>query len=214
MTFKAIIFDMDGLMFDTEAIYYQANQKTADDLGLPFTKNFYLQFVGASDKDFFAGMYKAFEEKDKVDRFVEESNEVAHEMLTAGKIDKKKGLIELLDHLKEKEIDAIIASSSEKWLVESITTNNEVREYFIDAVGGDEVEKAKPNPDIFLKALEKLGTNKEETLVLEDSLNGVRAAHAAGIPVIMVPDLIEPNDEANEKALAVEESLLKIIKYI
>lgn len=214
MTFKAIIFDMDGLMFDTEAIYYQANQKTADDLGLPFTKDFYLQFVGASDKDFFAGMYKAFEEKDTVDRFVEESNEVAHEMLTAGKIDKKKGLIELLDHLKEKEIDAIIASSSEKWLVESITTNNEVREYFVDAVGGDEVEKAKPNPDIFLKALEKLGTNKEETLVLEDSLNGVRAAHAAGIPVIMVPDLIEPNDEANEKALAVEESLLKIIKYI
>ncbi|HLQ75299.1 MAG TPA: HAD family phosphatase [Alloiococcus sp.] len=214
MTFKAIIFDMDGLMFDTEAIYYKANQKTADDIGLPFTKDFYLKYVGASDKDFFAGMYKEFDEKEKIDRFVDESNAIAHEMLTAGHIDKKKGLIDLLDFIKEKELEAVIASSSEKWLVETITTNNDVREYFIDTVGGDEVKHAKPSPDIFLKALEKLDTKKEETLVLEDSLNGVRAAYEAGIPVIMIPDLLKPDKEAHEKAYAVLDNLSEVKKYL
>lgn len=214
MTFKAIIFDMDGLMFDTEAIYYKANQKTADDIGLPFTKDFYLKYVGTSDKDFFAGMYKEFDEKEKIDRFVDESNAIAHEMLTAGHIDKKKGLIDLLDFIKEKELEAVIASSSEKWLVETITTNNDVREYFIDTVGGDEVKHAKPSPDIFLKALEKLDTKKEETLVLEDSLNGVRAAYEAGIPVIMIPDLLKPDKEAHEKAYAVLDNLSEVKKYL
>lgn len=213
MTYKAVIFDMDGLMFDTEAIYYAANKKTADRLGLDFTKDFYLQFVGASDKALFQGMYDHFNDDDKVSQFVDQSNADAHDMLTNGKIDKKKGLIELLDHLKSKGIKLVIASSSEKWLVEEITLKNEVRDYFADTVGGDEVEESKPNPDIFLKALEKLGTKKEETLILEDSLNGVRAAHSAGIPVIMVPDLIPANDEAKDKALAVEESLLDILKY-
>lgn len=214
MDFKAVIFDMDGLMFDTEAIYYKANKKTADRIGLSFTKEFYLQFVGSSDKDLFNGMYNHFKDDEKVDLFVEQSNNDAHEMLTSGKVEKKKGLGELLDYLKENKIKCVIASSSEKWLVEAVTKKNEVRDYFIDTVGGDEVENSKPNPDIFLKALEKLGTSKDETLVLEDSLNGVKAAYSAGIPVIMIPDLIEPNEEAKEKALSVEENLLKVKKFI
>lgn len=213
MSFKAVIFDMDGLMFDTEAIYYAANKKTADRLGLAFTKEFYLQFVGASDKALFQGMYDHFDDKEKVDQFVVQSNEDAHDLLTNGPIEKKPGLMALLDHLKKQNVQCIIASSSEKWLVETITKNNDVREYFSDTVGGDEVSEAKPSPDIFLKALDKLGTAKDETLVLEDSLNGVRAAHNAGIPVIMIPDLIALNDEAKEKALAVEESLLDVKKY-
>lgn len=204
---------MDGLMFDTESIYYAANKKTADRLGLDFTKDFYLQFVGSSDQALFQGMYDHFNDDEKVSQFVDQSNADAHDMLTNGKIDKKKGLIELLDHLKAKGVKLIIASSSEKWLVEEIIQKNEVDKYFTDIVGGDEVDESKPNPDIFLKALEKLGTKKEETLVLEDSLNGVRAAHSAGIPVIMVPDLISANDEVRNKALAVEESLLDILKY-
>lgn len=213
MDFKAVIFDMDGLMFDTESIYFKANKKTADRIGLPFTEEFYLQFVGSSDKDLFNGMYNHFNDDEKVDQFVEQSNKDAHDMLTSGSVEKKKGLIQLLDILNKKDIKCVIASSSEKWLVEAVTENNSVRDYFVDAVGGDEVEHSKPNPDIFLKALEKLGTTKEETLILEDSLNGVRAAYSAGIPVIMIPDLIDPNDEAKEKALSIEEDLLKVIDY-
>lgn len=213
MDFKAVIFDMDGLMFNTESIYFKANKKTADRIGLPFTEEFYLQFVGSSDKDLFNGMYNHFNDDEKVDQFVEQSNKDAHDMLTSGSVEKKKGLIQLLDILNKKDIKCVIASSSEKWLVEAVTENNSVRDYFVDAVGGDEVEHSKPNPDIFLKALEKLGTTKEETLILEDSLNGVRAAYSAGIPVIMIPDLIDPNDEAKEKALSIEEDLLKVIDY-
>jgi len=81
-------------------------------------------------------------------------------------------------------------------------------------VGGDEVKDSKPNPEIFLKALERLGTGKKETLVLEDSLNGVKAAHNAGIPVIMIPDLFVPNAEAKEKAVEIKDILNEVIDYI
>lgn len=213
MPFKAVIFDMDGLMFDTEKIYFKANQQTADRLGLDFTKDFYLQYVGASDKELFNGMYDHFDDDEKVSQFIDQSNADVHDMFASGPIDKKEGLMELLDFLKANGIPCVVASSSEKWLVEEITSRNGVKDYFVDLVGGDEVDRAKPNPDIFLKALEKLGSEKPETLVLEDSLNGVRAAYAAGLPVIMVPDILEPNEEAKEKALAVEANLQEILKY-
>ena len=211
--YKAVIFDMDGLMFDTETIYFQANQKTADRVGLDFTKDFYLDHVGGSERDFFQAMYDHFEDKDKVDRFMKESQADVYDLLTSDQVPKKEGLIDLLDYLKKEGIQMVVASSSDKWLVDKVVTINGVKDYFVDLVGGDEVDQTKPEPDIFLMALDKLGTSKAETLILEDSLNGVRAGYAAGLATIMIPDLIQPGPEAREKSLAIEENLRQVIKY-
>lgn len=211
---KAVIFDMDGLMFDTESLYYKANQQTADRLGLPFDYAFYEKYIGASDKEFFNAMYEANDEKELVDAFVEQSDNDARTMFFSGQLKKKPGLDRLLAYLNKKKIQKIVASSTERTLVEQLIAEVELRDYFIDVVGGNEVEHSKPHPEIFLKALKKLETKKEETLVLEDSLNGVRSAYSAGIPVVMVPDLFVPNDEVKEKAAAIKNDLNEVIDFI
>jgi HAD superfamily hydrolase (TIGR01509 family) len=211
---KAVIFDMDGLMFDTESIYYKANQKTADELGLPFDYPFYEKYIGASDEDFFAAIYEANDDKKLVDAFIKKSREDWVDYLLNVSLPKKKGLVELLDFLREKGCTLVVASSTERWLVDQLLKKAEVDHYFDGVVGGDEVERSKPNPAIFLKAWEKTTAKKEETLILEDSLNGIRAAYDAGIPVIMVPDLFEPNDEAKEKTVTIYEDLLEVKEYV
>lgn len=211
---KAVIFDMDGLMFDTESIYYKANQKTADELGLPFDYAFYELYIGASDADFFAALYDAHDDKQLVDQFIEKSHEDVKYMLLNEDVPQKKGLIEVLEFLKDREIKRIVASSTKRWLVDALLEKSELSNYFDDVVGGDEVKNSKPDPAIFLKAWDKTGVKKEETLALEDSLNGIRSAYSAGLPVIMVPDLFKPNDEAEEKAIAVHKDLLDVRDFI
>lgn len=211
---KAVIFDMDGLMFDTETIYYQANQKTADKIGLPFDYAFYEKYIGASDEDFFQALYAEHDEKALVDQFVKQSREDIVEDLLNSPLPKKAGLDELLAFLKEKEYELIVASSTERHLVDALLKKAGVAHYFDGVVGGDEVKNSKPDPAIFLKASEKTRASKEETLILEDSLNGIRAAYAAEIPVIMVPDLFQPNEEATEKAVAIYSDLLEVKEHI
>lgn len=211
---QAVIFDMDGLMFDTETIYYQSNQKTADEIGLPFDYPFYEEYIGASDEDFFQAIYDRHDDTAVVDKFVKQSREDIVKALKSVTLPKKKGLLSLLEYLKAEELKLVVASSTERWLVDDLLEKEGLAEYFDAVVGGDEVEKSKPHPAIFLKAWENVGVAKEHTLVLEDSLNGIRSAYAAGIPVIMVPDLFHPNEEATRKALAIYADLHEVKEHI
>lgn len=211
---KAVIFDMDGLMFDTESIYYKANQKTADEIGLPFDYPFYEKYIGASDEDFFQALYDAHEDKKLVDTFIKKSREDVVDYLMSVSLPKKKGLLELLDYVKAEGYTLVVASSTERWLVDQMLEKAEVADYFDAVVGGDEVKHSKPDPAIFIKAWGNTTVEKEETLILEDSLNGIRAAYGAEIPVIMVPDLFKPNDEAKEKAFAIYDDLLEVKEYL
>ncbi len=212
---KAVIFDMDGLMFATEKIYYKANQKTADNLDMDYTFDTYAQFIGMGDKTYQATMRELFEDQELLDEFFVKSNKVLEYLFLNGPVDLKPGLIELLKYLKQEKIPAVVASSSNRDLVDQLLNRLDVHKYFKDAVGGDEVERAKPDPAIFHKAFSKTGIkNKEEALILEDSKNGVLAASGAGIPVIMVPDLIEADEEAKEKSIAVLQDLNAVIDYL
>lgn len=207
---KAVIFDMDGLMFDTETLYFKANQKTAEKVEIPFDYSFYENYIGASDEDFFAGMYESFE-KEKVDLFLELSGvDVENELFsTPPKL--KEGLLSLLDYLKENNYILVVASSSKRFIVEKMLKNANLTSYFSAVVGGDEVIQSKPHPDIFKKAAALTGVESSQILILEDSLNGVRSAYAAGIDVVMVPDLLAPDNEAREKTLEICNDLHEII---
>ncbi|EXJ22829.1 Beta-phosphoglucomutase [Alkalibacterium sp. AK22] len=207
---KLVIFDMDGLMFDTERLYYEANQKTADRIGIPFDYAFYRQFIGVSDKDFFKAMEERFE-TNQVDQFKQESVKDLRVLLETTVPDQKKGLKELLTYLKDNGYKMVVASSSERRLVLKLLENAGLYAWFDGIVGGDEVQDSKPQPDIFLKACDLIEGDVSKVLVLEDSLNGIKAAHQAGFPVVMVPDLIEPNAYARTLAQAICEDLHEVL---
>ena len=210
---KAVIFDMDGLIFDSERLYAKANVKTAKTLGLDKDEAYFYQFVGIGAQDMAERMKEAFDD-DLVDEFFRLGEEDAHELLLHGEVPTQPGLHELLDYLDDAGIEKVIASSSEVYMIDVMTKNAGIRDRFSVIHGGDQVEQTKPAPDIFELAWSNLGVSKEETLVLEDSINGVLAAHAAGIPVIMVPDTVEPTDEVRAKALAVVNNLSEVANYL
>lgn len=210
---KAVIFDMDGLIFDSERLYAKANVKTAKTLGLDKDEAYFYQFVGIGAQDMAERMKEAFDD-DLVDEFFRLGEEDAHELLLHGEVPTQPGLYELLDYLDDAGIEKVIASSSEVYMIDVMTKNAGIRDRFSAIHGGDQVKQTKPAPDIFELAWSNLGVSKEETLVLEDSINGVLAAYAAGIPVIMVPDTVEPTDEVRDKALAVVNNLSEVANYL
>ncbi|HAJ69741.1 MAG: HAD family hydrolase [Alkalibacterium gilvum] len=207
---KVVVFDMDGLMFDTEPIYFKANKKTAERLNIPFDYAFYEKHIGASETDFFAAMYRKFPDHN-VKQFTIDSKKDVEEFLVSEPPEMKKGLVDLLEYLKENNYKTVVASSSERKLVEKLLTLSGLESYFDGLIGGDEVAESKPHPEIFQKAVERVGNKESDILVLEDSLNGIRAAYSAGYKVVMIPDLIKPTEEARTKTLEIVENLEEIL---
>ena len=115
----------------------------------------------------------------------------------------KPGLHEILDNFAGKGIKMAVASSSDREQVENNLALTGIRHYFQAVVNGAEVEKGKPNPDIFLLAADRLGLPPESCYVFEDSLSGIRAGHAAGCLPVMIPDLVQPPEEIRSLCFAV-----------
>ena len=126
----------------------------------------------------------------------------------------KAGVLELLDHLDELGLPRAVATSSSRANAREHLGHNGVFERFAVIVAREDVERHKPNPDPFLKAAALMGIAPEACLALEDSHNGVRAAHAAGMMTVMVPDLLEPTDEMHEKCVAIAESLHRVLDLV
>lgn len=126
----------------------------------------------------------------------------------------KAGVEELLKYLKETGYKIAIASSTRSALVKEQIEDAGLMKYFDVIVGGDQVKKSKPEPDIFLKAAELLVVKPENAYVIEDSYNGIRAAKSAHMRPIMVPDMVQPDEEMQDKAWKICDSLKDIITLI
>lgn len=213
---KGVIFDMDGLLFDTEAIYYRAQQKAADRQGIPFDEELYREYIGIADEEAWESLHQRFAEhgKETVQTFIDESWGDAHRTFRSGEVDLKPGVLELLQFLEEQGIPRVVASSNVRPVIEILLEHAGIRDKFQAVVSAEDVKLAKPNPEIFNIAREHLGTSAEQTLVLEDAQHGVQAAVSAGIPVIMVPDMIQPAEELAKQTAAVLPTLYEVIDYI
>lgn len=215
--YKGLIFDMDGLLFDTERLYCEANIKIAPKYGLKnYDEDYYMRYVGISDEELFEHYYQdfAYLERSVVDQFIEDSHQEVKKMFIAGLAPLKPGVIELLDYCHEQEIPAIVASSNLRQFIDILLDKAEIRDRFTGVVSCEDVAKAKPDPEIVIKATEKLRLLPSECLMLEDSYNGVRAAYAAEVPVVMVPDLLPPTTEISKMATAVLPDLVAVKKYL
>lgn len=211
---KAVIFDMDGLMIDSERVTFESYQEVLKPMGLTMTEDFYTQLLGKT----IPGIKERFQNTYGKDFPFEPVVDACHETMAKRFAEKgvpiKKGLIELLTYLKENNYKTIVATSSNRDRVDTILKQANITHFFDDSICGDEVTNGKPNPEVFLKSCEKLDVKPAEALVLEDSESGIMAASRADIRVICVPDMKYPEEQYAKLTYKIVDSLADIIPLI
>ncbi|MDU4955830.1 MAG: HAD family phosphatase, partial [Enterococcus faecium] len=132
MKYNAVIFDMDGLLFDTELVYYEVTQVVADKMGFPYDKDLYLKFLGVSDEEVWANYHMIFSEfgKTSVQRFIDDSYQETLERFSQGAVQMKPGVLELLSFLEEHQIPKVVASSNQRAVIELLLKKNNLFERF------------------------------------------------------------------------------------
>jgi HAD superfamily hydrolase (TIGR01509 family) len=208
------LFDMDGLVLDTEKLYTRFWQEAACACGYPMTKE---QALGMRSLNRGAGLAKMqsyFGPDVDYDFIRQKRIELMDAFVEKEGVTLKPGIHELLAFLKERGIKTAIATSSPMERTVLYLTSVGLQNSFDELVSGYMVEKGKPEPDIYLYAAEKLGVKPEECMVLEDSPAGILAAHRAGCVPVMIPDQDEPNEETMKLLYAKAESLTGVIALL
>ncbi|WP_419177396.1 HAD family hydrolase [Methylotenera versatilis] len=189
---KAAIFDMDGLLIDSERVIMQACIAAAREIGITYTQTEYAELIGRAGPD-------------STRRMIEQLNGVENFNSVMQGLDArlaehnhhfplKPGALDLLQYYQANNIICSVASSSPTNHINHRLSQVGVLDFFSHVTSGQEVMHGKPNPDIYLLAVEKLGLNVSECIAFEDSETGARAAIAAGLKVVVVPDLQQPSN--------------------
>lgn len=192
---KGAIFDMDGLMFDTERLYRESWMVLAEEFGQHPNPDFPAAVAGTAGEGMRRVIQRYYPSVDAQAFIAACMKRVAD--LVAVRVPEKPGLRELIKVLKDRGMKLAVASSSPEGTIEGNLHTAGLTECFDAVVSSTHpaVKDGKPAPDVFLFAAQCIGVPPEECFILEDSLNGIRAAHAAGGTAIMVPDTMEPTAE-------------------
>lgn len=211
---KAVIFDMDGLMFDSERLVCENWTYLLKERGMEFSLDFFKTLLGLRIED----SEKRFKEKYGEDFDYQGFRAIARkryfELVSAEGVPIKQGLIELLEYLRKSKIKTAVATSTSEVSASRSLEIAGVTKYFDAFIFGDNVTNGKPHPEIYLTAAEKLGVKPQECVALEDSFNGIRSAYNAGMTAIMIPDMLLPDDEIRKKASYVLNDLSEVISII
>jgi len=195
MAIKTIIFDMDGVLFDTESLSRKAWMRLSAERGLGDLSDLEEDCIGRNRADIVLQLKKKFGETFDAEEFLNTSVSIMRECIRRDGLPLKKGVTEILEYLKENAYTIGVASSSSRKTIARYMEASGLEKYFQAIVGGDQVKLSKPKPDIYLKACEAIGKPPREVIAVEDSPNGILSAHAAGMIPVMIPDLVEPDEE-------------------
>ena len=211
---KAIIFDMDGLMIDSERVTFECYQERLKDMNLTMDEEFYKTLLGKPIKGIYQRFYDVYGNDFPIENVIQDVHQLMAERFEKEGVPVKKGLVELLHYLKDNNYKTIVATSSNRDRVDKILAQAKITEFFDDSICGDEVTKGKPNPEVFLKSCQKLGVNVDEAIVLEDSEAGIQASYDANIKVICIPDMKYPEKQYEDKTFKILKDLTEVTAYL
>ena len=209
----SVIFDMDGVIFDTERMYLECCVPAAKGCGLNGIEEAARKCIGLTKEATERCLRDYFGEEAPIDQFHKNLGIEFRKRYEEAGIPVKRGAVEILTWLKEERVPVALASSTESAIVRKELADENLDRFFDVIIGGEMAARSKPAPDIFLQAAELLKRDPAECFVIEDSFNGVRAGTAAGMNVIMVPDMLPPDDEMYAKAFAIKSSLFEVLEY-
>jgi HAD superfamily hydrolase (TIGR01509 family) len=207
---KAVIFDMDGLMFDSERVGRDFWIQAGKEFGYVITAEQHALLLGLTVPDAANILRGIFGEDFPFDDIRARRLQLARELYQQQGVPLKPGLPELLDWLEENDIPKAVATSTDYPPAMEKLIKTGIAQRMNAVITGDQVKNGKPAPDIFLAAAEKMAVSPQNCLVLEDSEAGIRAAHAAGMVPVMVPDLKPPSEDARRLAHRIVASLHEV----
>jgi HAD superfamily hydrolase (TIGR01509 family) len=207
---RAVIFDMDGLLLDTEPLYRAAWERASAEFGYRLTHELYSRLAGRNRADAERMLAAEFGPQFPMEQFKTIVRTHEEEEFSKGPIPTKPGVNELLGVLDARQIPRAVATSSEKARAEKWLSGAGILTRFGALATGDQVARGKPAPDIFLLAAKRLAVQSSDCLVLEDAEPGVRAARAARMSVYVVPDVIPPSREGAKLATKIFRSLCEV----
>jgi len=210
---NTVIFDMDGLMFDTESVFIKAWDYAGEKIGIGKAGYMTMKILGMNivmSRKIWLDEFGDIYNEDVLRNY---TKEFLGKYYSENKVPIKKGLYTLLDYLHNREYKLAVASSSPKWEVEKHLKDANIFDYFSVIICGDMINASKPEPEIYLKACELLQKKPEDCYALEDSKNGLLSAYRAGCKPIMVPDLWQPDEEITRLLFGKFADLEEVQKY-
>ncbi len=210
---KGAVFDMDGLMTDTEKLYLRYWKEAAADFGYDMQNEHVYAIRSLARKYSIPKLKSFFGENFPTEEVRARRTELINAHIEKYGIDVKKGLFELLDFLSSKGIKLAVATATPRERALHCLEKIDALRYFDAVICGDMIESGKPDPDIYLTAARELGLPPEQCAAFEDSPNGIKAAHSAGCHAIMIPDMTQPDEETIPLLSAVYDDLEQAIAY-
>lgn len=210
----AIIFDMDGLLVDTERFSFEAFKYAIATHGLEEMNDLFRSLVGTNEHHHSATLQKKLSDRIDPVAFRKTWVDYYKQSTETEIIPLLPGVIETLRWLKTHDVKTAVATSSTTAAAERKLTDTGISNYFMTVVCGDQVERSKPHPDIYLKAGKAINANMENSIGLEDSVNGVKSAHAAGLKVIQIPNVVPPAPELSQLGITVCDSMHDVLNLL
>jgi len=207
------IFDMDGLMLDTEKLLVRFWKESASEYGYNMTDENVFGIRSLSRKYSVPLLKSIFGEDFPFNEIRNRRIVLMNDYIDRYGFEVKKGLFELLDYLRSSNYKIAVATATDRERAELYLKKIDAYDYFDAVICGDMVKNGKPEPDIYLTASEELKLSAEECVAFEDSPNGIKSAYSAGCKVIMIPDLTQPDEDITSLLSGVYESLDKAIAF-